>query len=68
MNNTTNTYTFLGTRWVPGYNDFDFDDFTIIATNETEAWDILWKLSGRFTWGEVNLVYINGELVERENC
>ena len=44
---TKNTYYFQGTRFVPGYNDFDFDDFKIEATSEKEAWDLLDKYTKR---------------------
>lgn len=60
---TLNTYYFQGTRFIPGYNDFDFDDFLIDAKNEEEAWELLDKYTHRFTWTNVGIVEINGEKV-----
>jgi hypothetical protein len=57
-------YYFAGIRFVPGYNDFDFDDITIEATNEKEAWELLDKYTKRFTWKSVGLVSIDGVKVE----
>jgi hypothetical protein len=59
-----NKYYFEGTRFVPGYNDFDFDDFEIEASNEQEAWDKLFKFTKKFTWKGVGLVSVNGIKVE----
>jgi hypothetical protein len=61
--NKTNKYYFQGTRFVPGYNDFDFDDITIEAQNEEEAWKLLDKHTRRFTWRKVGIVEINGKKV-----
>ena len=68
MENTINHYTFQGCRWVPGYNDFDFDDCTVEATNEKDAWDLLYKYTQKWTWKWVNLVYINNEKVQPSTC
>jgi len=61
-----NKYYFQGTRFVPGYNDFDFDDCTVEATNEKEAWELLDKYTKMFTWKSVGLTHINGVKVEKE--
>jgi len=53
-------YYFQGVRFVPGYNDFDYDDFTIDASSEKEAWDLLDKRTKLFTWKSVGLTHING--------
>ena len=55
-----NKYYFCGIRFVPGYNDIDFDDATIEAATETEAWEKLWKLTKKFTWQNVALTEVNG--------
>ena len=48
-----NTYYFQGVRFVPGYNDFDYDDCTVDATSEKEAWELLDKYTKMFTWKEL---------------
>lgn len=63
-----NEYYFQGTRFVPGYNDIDFDDWTVKADSEQEAWDQLFKYTKRFTWKSVGLTHINGVKVEAKNC
>jgi hypothetical protein len=60
-----NNYYFAGVRFVPGYNDFDFDDITIEANNEKEAWTLLDKYTKMFTWKSVSLVSINDKKVEK---
>jgi hypothetical protein len=62
MENTQdkNKYYFQGMRFIPGYNDFDADDYEIEASNEQEAWDLLFKHTKKFTWKAVGLVSING--------
>lgn len=63
-----NKYYFQGTRFVPGYNDFDFDDCEIEATSEKEAWDLLDKYTKMFTWKRVFLTHVNGkEITENKN-
>lgn len=62
-----NKYHFFGMRFIPGYNDFDADDYIIEAANEKEAWDELFKFTKKFTWRSVSLVYINGEKAETSN-
>ena len=44
-NIATKKYYFQGTRWVPVYNDFDWDDCEIEATDEKSAWDKLFQLT-----------------------
>lgn len=56
----TNKYYFQGMRFVPGYNDIDWDDCELEATSEEEAWEKLDKLTKRFTWRTVGLTHING--------
>ena len=63
MSNTKlNTYYFQGTRFIPGYNDFDFDDATIEAANEEEAWKELNK--NYKYWKSVGLTHINEQPVK----
>jgi len=64
MKNNINKYYFQGTRFVPGYNDFDFDDFEVEAMNEEEAWVLLDKYTKRFTWSRVGLTHVNDKKVE----
>lgn len=66
MKNKMNKYYFQGTRFVPGYNDIDFDDYTVEATDEKEAWELLDKYTKMFTWKSVGLTHINGVKVEKE--
>lgn len=63
--NKLNNYYFQGVRFVPGYNDFDYDDITIEAANEKEAWDLLDKYTKMRTWKSVALTHINGNEVEK---
>ena len=67
-NSQQNEYYFQGIRFVPGYNDFDFDDCTISANSEDEAWKLLDKYTKMFTWKNVGLTHINGQKVETEKC
>lgn len=63
MENTleqTKKYYFQGIRWVPGYDDFDFDDCEINATDEKSAWDKLFQLTKKWTWKGVSLTHIDG--------
>jgi hypothetical protein len=61
MENTiTKKYYFQGIRFVPGYNDFDFDDAEIEAVDEKSAWDKLYQLTKKFTWKRVSLTHIDG--------
>lgn len=62
-NEMTNKYYFQGTRFVPGYNDFDFDDAEIEAADEKSAWDKLYQLTKKFTWKCVLLTHINGDKI-----
>lgn len=62
----TNKYYFQGTRFVPGYDDIDFDDREIEATSEKEAWKLLDEYTKMFTWRNVGLTHINGVKVEKE--
>jgi hypothetical protein len=62
MENTleqTKKYYFQGIRWVPGYDDFDFDDCTIDASDEKSAWDKLFQLTKKWTWKNVSLTHID---------
>ncbi len=52
-------------RFIPGYYDFDFDDYTIEAVNEEEAWKELFRITKKFTWKSVGLTRVNGEKVEK---
>ena len=54
-----NKYVFQGIRWIPGYDDFDCDDYEIKAKDETEAWSQLSKIA-RF-WKTVGITHINGK-------
>lgn len=58
-NEITNRYYFQGTRFVPGYNDFDFDDAEIEAVDEKSAWEKLFQLTNKITWKRVALTHIN---------
>lgn len=59
-----NTYEFEGKRYIPSYEDFDFDSTTIQAYSEEEAWEKLdWRNNG---WAKVSLVSVNGEKVLKE--
>lgn len=51
-------YRFQGIRWVPGYNDFDWDDYEIEANSEAEAWTKLDKVSKY--WKAVIITHIDG--------
>lgn len=55
-----NEYYFQGVRFVPGYNDFDWDDFKCTANSEAEAWTLLDKFTGGWSWKRVKLTNING--------
>jgi hypothetical protein len=55
-----NEYYFQGVRFVPGYNDFDWDDFKCNAKSEAEAWVLLDKFTRKLTWKSVGLTSING--------
>lgn len=59
-----NEYYFSGIRFIPGYNDTDWDDAHINAVNEIEAWKKLFQLTKRFTWRYVSLSKINGVDIE----
>ena len=62
---TLNKYYFQGTRFVPGYNDFDFDDFEVEAKDEKEAWELLGKYTNMRSWTRVGIVEINGKKVAK---
>lgn len=62
-----NTYEFQGTRFIPGYNDFDVDDYEVEASSEKEAWELLDKYTKMFTWRRVGLMYINGIRVQNKD-
>ena len=53
-------YYFQGIRWIPGYDDFDFDDYEIEAVDEKSAWDKLFQFTKKFTWKGVSLTHIDG--------
>jgi hypothetical protein len=38
-------YYFQYYGWIPGYNDFDMDDFTVKATSVEDAWKQFNKLT-----------------------
>jgi hypothetical protein len=61
-----NKYYFQGTRFVPGYNDIDFDDCELEATSEEEAWKLLDTYTKMFTWKRVFLTHINGVKIVKE--
>ena len=52
-----NTYTFEGVRFMPGYNDFDWDQVEIRAESEKEAWELLNKRYKH--WKRVGIVNIS---------
>ncbi len=60
-----NKYYFQGMRFIPGYNDFDVDDYEIEAGTEQEAWDELFKFTKKFTWKSVGIVSVNGVKVTK---
>jgi hypothetical protein len=55
-----NKYHFEGMRFIPGYNDFDYDDALIEAESIEDAWNELDTLTKSFTWKSVELTEING--------
>ena len=60
MENTlTNKYYFQGIRFIPSYEDVDFDDYEIHAVDEKTAWEELFKFTKKFTWRNVSLTHIN---------
>jgi len=59
-----NKYYFQGMRFVPGYNDIDWDDCELEATSEAEAWKLLDVHTKMFTWRSVGLTHINGVKIE----
>ena len=61
-----NTYYFQGVRFLPGYNDPDYADFTIEAASEKEAWELLDKHTKLFTWKDVILMHTDDVKVEAE--
>ena len=58
-----NKYYFQGTRWIPGYDDFDYDDYEIEAASEAEAWTKLDKIAKY--WKRVGITHINGKPVDK---
>ena len=52
-------------RFIPGYNDFDADDYEIEAKTEQDVWDELFKFTKKFTWKSVGLVSVNGVKVTK---
>ena len=64
MNNTLKKYYFEGVRWIPGYNDFDFDDYTVTASSEPQAWVELDRAT-KF-WKTVTLVSVTDIVDETE--
>jgi hypothetical protein len=66
MDITLNKYYFQGTRFVPGYNDIDFDDCEITAPDEKTAWEELFKFTKKWTWQRVSLTHINGVKIIQE--
>lgn len=63
-----NKYYFQGVRFVPGYNDFDWDDCEVEATSEKEAWDLLDQYTRKRTWRSVGITHINGIKVKKETA
>lgn len=51
-----NTYIFEGVRFMPGYNDFDWDQVEIRAGSEEEAWELLNKRYNH--WKRVGIVSV----------
>lgn len=69
MNKNLNTYHFQGMRFVPSYGDIDFDDCTIDAYTQEEAWQKLDELTKMFTWSRVGITHINNiKLKEAITC
>jgi len=60
MNKEMNKYYFEGMRFIPGYNDFDYDEREITASSEKEAWELLDTHTKMFTWKSVGLTSVNG--------
>lgn len=58
-----NKYYFQGTRWIPGYDDFDYDDYEIEAASEAEAWTKLDKIAKY--WKRVGITHINDEPIDK---
>lgn len=58
-----NKYYFQGIRWIPGYDDFDHDDYEIEAHSEAEAWTKLDKVCK--WWKTVGITHINGVDVDK---
>jgi len=63
-----NKYYFQGIRFVPGYNDFDWDDFEVEAASEAEAWELLDKYTRRRTWRQVGITHINNQKLNKETA
>lgn len=64
-----NRYYFQGMRFVPSYGDIDFDDCTIDAFCQEEAWRKLDELTKMFTWSRVGITHINNvKLKEAITC
>ena len=58
-----NKYYFQGIRWIPSYNDLDWDDYEIEAHSEAEAWTKLDKVSKG--WKTVGITHINEIAVDQ---
>lgn len=61
---TKKKYLFQGTRFVPSYGDFDYDDCTVEAYNEEEAWKLLDEYTKMFTWSRVGITHVNDVKLE----
>lgn len=58
LNKTKKKYLFQGTRFVPSYGDIDYDDYTVEAYSESEAWESLDRDTKMFTWSKVGITHI----------
>ena len=61
---TKKKYLFQGTRFVPSYGDIDYDDCTVEAYNEEEAWKLLDEYTKMFTWSRVGITHVNDVKLE----
>lgn len=53
-----NKYYFEGIRWIPSYEDFDYDNYAIEAENEDEAWEKLFSFTNKKFWKTVSITKI----------
>ena len=51
-------YKFEGMRFIPSYNDFDFDECVVEALNEEEAYEKLFTLTNKDSWASLFLASV----------